>query len=255
MMKLSLTAGLKKAMFKSMIYKTIVFLFTLMLSGFYSENLFAQEKLWIKLEKGLALVLNPTTSEWIPLSAKDQIPAKTVLLTKPDSKLLVFRETTVSETPANGYFFAEDLFPKTRNELVSALVRIETSQLPAGTQPGTDKPVVGLTYGKEKEPGSQNPEIPFLSERLNAVSWFTKQKKYDSALLSIKRILIKYPDLYKNPDLVNGLLELYEKLELYGYLYDESSRLMTKKTAASFDQMVLKWNDLAKKKLTGRGEQ
>lgn len=240
-------------MYKSMIYKTlgIVFFISLIVN---SEQASAQEKLWIKLEKGSALVLNPTTSEWIPLSSKDQVPVKTFLLTKPDSKLIVFRETTVYETPADGYFFAEDLFSKTRNELVSALVRIETSQLPAGSPPSSDKPVVGLTYGKEKELETKNDEVPFLKERQNAIIWFSKQKKYDSALLSIKRLMVKYPKLYKNQDQVNVLLSLYEKLELYGYLYDESSRLMTQKTADEFDQMVIKWNDVAKKQLTGRRE-
>lgn len=239
-------------MYKSMIYKTLSIVFSALLI-LNSGRVSAQEKLWVKLEKGSALVLNPTTSEWIPLSSKDQIPAKTFLLTKANSKLSVFRETAVYETPSEGYFFAEDVFTKTRNELVSALVRIETSQLPAGAHPSPEKPVLGLTYGKEKLKEGTQQEIPFLKERQNAILWFSKQKKFDSALLSIKRLMVKYPELYKNQDQVNLLLSLYEKLELYGYLYDETSRLMTQKTADSFDQMVIKWNEVAKKQLTGRG--
>jgi len=212
----------------------------------------AQEKLWVKVSKGTALVLVPTTNDWIPVSEKDQIPARTVILTKPDTRLSVFRETQVQEAPPDGYFFAEDLFPKTRNELVSALTRIETSQLPSGTQPEKGKPVPGLIYGREKEELASGPDIPWYRERLTAVSWFTKQKKYDSALLSLRRMLVKYPDLYQNQDLVSGLLDLYEKLELYGHLYDETTRLLAHKNAASYDQMVIRWNELAKKKLTGR---
>jgi hypothetical protein len=212
---------------------------------------FSQSEAWIKVDSGAVLYLSPPNSEWIPVSEKQKIPVKTYLLTKPGAKAFLFKETTAYELPAAAYFFGEDVFYKSRVDLVAALTRIEAEQLPANTHaPGDeDRKTLGLIYGEIKEAATAEGAIPYEKERAQAVDWFSAHGQYDEALLSLKRMMTKFPALYLRQAYVEQLLVLYYRLELYGFLLEESNRLLTIKSSEAFNRTVKNWHELAKKQL------
>jgi hypothetical protein len=213
-----------------------------------------QSDIWVNIEKGSALFLNPKTMMWEPIVGKQQLPAKTYVLTKDQAVLRVFKETDVLSAPAGGYFFLADIFLRDRMQVVEELTAIEAQQLPPSSRPDTadEKKVVGLTYGVMAGRASSRPSIPYLEERIKAVESFQAQKRYDAALLSLKRTMALFPALYLHSRLASLLCRLYDSLELYGFLYEETNRLMVVQKEGDFGTMIIQWNELAKNKLTKR---
>jgi hypothetical protein len=226
--------------------KTVVFGVLILLSS----SGMAQSKIWAKLEKGSALYLDPYKNEWIPLGDKQELPMKTFLMTKENARVSLFKETDVFIIAESAYCFIEDAIAKTKAEVVSALTQIEAAELPAlQSEPKDKKKTVGLTYGATPNEADAASKIPYLKERENAVQWFYAQNQFDAALLSHKRMMVKFPALYQSATAVELLLQLYDKLELYGFLGDETRRLMAVQKSAELSQIVVKWSETAKIKL------
>jgi hypothetical protein len=215
---------------------------------------FAQNDVWVNVEKGVALFLNPKSMEWEPIVGKQQLPMKTYVLTKDGTVFRIFKETEVLQAPASGYFFLTDIFLRDRMQVVEELTSIEAQQLPSSIKSDTtnEKRVVGLTYGIPANRTSSEPPIPYFMERTNAIKWFYEQKRYDAALLSLKRTITQFPILCLNQQLTDLLCRLYDKMELYGFLYEETNRLMVVQKEGDFGPIIKQWNDLAKQKLTKR---
>lgn len=214
----------------------------------------AQSDIWVNIEKGSALFLNPKLMTWEPIIGKQQLPAKTYVLTKDQAVLKVFKETDVLSSPARGYFFLSDIFLRDKMQVVEELTSIEAQQLPPSSRPDTmdEKKVVGLTYGMMAGRAASKFSIPYLEERINAVESFQSQKRYDAALLSLKRTMALFPVMYLDSRFANLLCRLYDSLELYGFLYEETNRLMVVQKEGEFGTMIVQWNELAKNKLTKR---
>ncbi|NUM82406.1 hypothetical protein HUU42_16550 [bacterium] len=210
-----------------------------------------QQSLWVKLERGESLYLDPLAMQWVPISAKQTLPSKTFVLTKERTELKLYKETDVYNTPDHGYFFLEDVVLKSKNDLVGALTQIEGEQLPSMKVDSGGKQSVGLTYGF---PGAEKTSvnIPFFEERLNAIRWFYNQKRYDAALLSLKRLLTRFPNQYYSASRLEMLFDLYEKAELYGFIFDETNRLMALQKNDEFGPVIVRWNEVAKKYLLKR---
>jgi len=214
----------------------------------------AQNVIWVHVEAGTALFLNPKTMDWEPIVGKQQVPIKTYVMTKDETVLNIFKETDVLPAPANGFFFLGDLFFRDRMKVVEELTSIETQQLPSSMKSDTTehKKIVGLTYGVLQSHTSNPSSIPYLKERCNTIDWFYTHSRFDAALLSLKRMMIQFPVLYLDPNLTEILCKLYDKLELYGFLYEETNRLMIVQKDGEFGTMITRWNDIAKKKITRR---
>lgn len=214
------------------------------------QPVYSQSKIWIKIEKGSALYLNPTNSEWVPVSSKEEISRKTFVLIKPESEVKFYLETEQYKVPSSGYFFAEDILEKSESDMVEALTKIELEQLPpTDTKTDNDKKVVGLTYGKSENKNDSKSNIPFYTERFSAIKWFMENKKFNSALLSLKRTMTKYPVLYKTGSNFEILCSLYDKTGLYGFLYNETNHLIQKDKSNELQTEIIKWNEIAKNKL------
>lgn len=214
----------------------------------------AQNDVWVNVEKGVALFLNPKSMEWEPIVGKQQLPMKTYALTKDGTVLKIFKETEILQAPVYSYFYIADIFLRDKMQVVEELTSIEAQQLPPSIKSDTtdEKRVVGLTYGiPTSHPSSESP-VPYFKERTNAVKWFYEQQRYDAALLSLKRTMTQFPILCLNLQLTDLLCRLYDKMELYGFLYEETNRLMVMQKEGDFGSMIMQWNDLAKKKLTKR---
>ncbi len=241
-----------------MIFNSAIMTRTLQLVAFIllcSTFANAQIKVWIKLDSGTALYLHPYQQKWLPISAKEEVPLKTFMLTKEGAKATLFKETDVHILPETAYFFIEDVLPKSRVEIVAALTQIEAEQLPKSTRETRERKMpIGLTYGESAvdTTSSNTADIPYLNERQNAIQYFLHHGRYDAALLSQKRLLTKFPTLYQDAQQTERLFMLYDKLELYGFLNDETRRLLSIKRSTEFDKMVEKWNSVAKAKLLNR---
>ena len=216
----------------------------------------AQTTVWVNLEKGDALFLNPSTMGWEPLTGKQRIPAKTYAITKHRSRLKVFVRTEVIDAPPASYFFVTDLFPRDRNQLVEELTSIELQQLPSSGRSDTTKPgrTVGLTYGNPDTRGGPDENVAALDERLMAVGWLEDRASFGPALLCLKRTMTSFPVLYLQPALTERLCSLYDRLGLYGFLYEETRRLLETESEGKMVESLTDWNSLAKVKLTGRQE-
>lgn len=230
--------------YMSMIFKTIFFVF------FITTLMMAQSETWLKLEKGDALYLDVVSMKWQPLGAKEKKAPRTYVLTKAGAMLKIYRETDVYDTPAEAYFYIEDLFVNNKRDLVSAITRIEAEQLPSQPVERSNEKNFGLTYGRANESGMENQSVPYLAERMHAIQWFEAHQYSETALLSLKRLITKFPSLYFEPSNFDRLCSLYMKLNLYGFLFDETNRFMTLKRDDEFGRMVIRWNETAKKKLT-----
>lgn len=210
----------------------------------------SQEKIWAKLEKGNALYLEPHDQKWIPLSDKEQIPTRTFILIKEKSSVSFFKETEAYPLPEKTCCYIEDVLPKSRMEVVSALARIEVAELPS--QPikteQNSRPI-GVAYGEANLTQNADVTIPNFLERQAAVKFFIEQERYDAALLSQKRLMTKFPTTYQTPSQVEILFSLYDKLELYGFLSDETRRLSVIAKSNELNNIILKWSEAAKKKL------
>ena len=131
------------------------------------------------------------------------------------------------------------------------MTRIEAEQLPENTQePGAPaaRPL-GLTYGRPTDATSAAQDIPYRQERLHAVAWFYDHDRFDAALLTLKRAMTKYPYLYAETALVERLLGLYDHLALYGFLLDESERLLDAEVSEPYTRLVHDWHERAKNRL------
>ncbi len=218
----------------------------------FSLAVFAQETVWVKVDSGSALYLNPEQMQWTPLSEKQQLVAKSYLMVKPESKLTIFEGTNQYEIGSDMYFYIEDIFERDRMAIVAALTRIEAEQLPltpaAPQKPATDSRTIGLTYGKTFTANS-SVDIPYEQERLNAYNWFHSRGYHGQALLILKRMMTKFPKSYLEEKYSEQLFSLYDQLKLYGFLLDESTRLLVQTKAEPFRQRVSAWNELAKEQL------
>lgn len=224
----------------------------LVLAGF--SILSAQEQVWLKLEKGDAVMLLPSTVQWQPLSAKTETPKRTYLLTKNGSSVQLYHATDVYTVPENCYVFVDDVIPKNKSAVVAELTRIEAEQLPK-TNSRTDTsrtPDVGLTYGKPSSLPSPEMNIPYRKERMNMVSAFVRMKREDGAVLTLKRMMTKYPALYLDQSLVEQLFTLYEQQGLDGFLFDESTRLLSLYRSNEFSVKIGQWNKRAKQRLSDK---
>lgn len=230
-----------------MIFKAICFILL-------TSPLMGQSEIWLKLEKGDAMYLDVTSMKWQPLGSKEKIAPRTYVLTKADATLKIYRETDVYDAPAGGYFYIEDMFVNNKRDLVSAITRIEAEQLPSQPVERTNDQKFGLTYGRVNETRAENQSVPYLTERMRAIYWFEEHQYAETALLSLKRLISKFPSLYFEPSNFDRLCSLYMKLGLYGFLFDETNRFMTLKRDDEFGQMVIRWNETAKKKLTTSGQ-
>ena len=212
---------------------------------------FSQTNVWIKVEKGTVLNLDPSQMQWVPVSEKQQLHVKSFLITKTNTQASIFKNTDVYELPQDAYFFVHDIFQKSRMEIVSSLTQIEAGQLPDNTNEPGEKTTkaFGLTYGRPQEQEPSTDVVPNERERLNAVNWFYEHNQSHAALLSLKRMMTKFPLLYLKESYVERLLTLYKELLLYGFLLDESSRLLALKKSKTFNEMLSGWHQLAKKKL------
>ena len=215
----------------------------------------AQSQVWLDVQAGAVLYLDPVQSDWVPVTGKQQIPERTFLVVKPDTRLRLFKEAEVYDLPSPGYFFVEDVPHKGRVEVVAALTRIEAAQLPApAAKPASQQARrIGVTYGKPPGTTVGGGAIPYKAERAAAIAWFYEQGRLDAALLSIKRMMTRYPSLYLDLAYVKQLLHCYEQLELYGFLLDETKRLMDVEVSANYEQTIEHWHTLATQKLLRDG--
>ncbi len=215
----------------------------------------AQPQVWLDVQAGTALYLDPVQSDWVPVTGKQQIPERTFLLVKPDTRLRLFKEAEVYDVPSPGYFFVEDVAHKDRLEVVAALTRIEAAQLPApAARPASQQARrIGVTYGQPPGATMRGGTIPYQTERAAAIAWFYEQGRLDAALLSLKRMMARYPSLYLDLAYVKQLLYCYEKLELFGFLLDETKRLMEAGVSADYEQTIEHWHDLATQRLLRDG--
>ena len=206
---------------------------------------------WIKVEAGTARYLDPYQATWAPVSDGQQVRLHAYLLTQAAARAFLFKETNAVELPPSAYFYLEDVLPKTRVEVVAALTRIEVSQLPVNTnEPGKGEPkTIGLTYGQPVQDAQTTEAVPYEQERYQAVQWFYERGRLDAALLSLKRTMTKFPRLYTREAYVEQLFHLYSELALYGFLLDESKRLLKAGVSEQFDVMVHHWHGLAKDRL------
>ncbi|MFZ4619571.1 MAG: hypothetical protein ACOYNS_03360 [Bacteroidota bacterium] len=214
----------------------------------------SSEQVWVKLEKGDALVLLPTSGQWQPISVKTEIPKRTFLLTKGKSFVKVFHATDMVEVPENCYVFVDDVTVKSKIEVVAELTRIEAEQLPnSDRSKDTLKiPDVGLTYGKRAAAPSDKFSIPYKTERLNMAAAFLRNDRQDGAVLTLKRMMTKYPSLYLDQTIVDQLFTLYERLGLDGFLFDESAKLIALYRNNDFSEKLSRWNTLAKQRLSDK---
>lgn len=215
---------------------------------------YAQPEVWLKVDAGDVLYLDPDAAAWTPAAARQRVPAHAFLLTKPDARATLFRATESYDVPAGAYFFIGDVFPRSRVQLVDALTRIEASQLP-GPAPDerTGERTLGLTYGARPTPTSaNNVSVPHEAERRRAVAFFYEHGRYDAALLTLKRSMNKFPDLYADEDRVQLLMDLYARFRLYGFLLDECDRLMDAPHSEPFAQLLRDWHATAREALALR---
>jgi hypothetical protein len=178
------------------------------------------------------------------------------VLTANCDQFKAFKETDVATAPANGYFFLDDIFQRNKLQIVEELTIIESQQLRSTIKGDSSqqKNVFGLTYGMPTTARTTDPQksIPYFKERENAIYRFFDQRRYDASVLSLKRLIVQYPSLYYNMKLTELLLKLYEKLELYGFIYSETNWLLLVQKDGDFGSSLKSWNDFAKQKLIKR---
>jgi hypothetical protein len=216
----------------------------------------SQMKVWVYTHGGNTRFYNPQTMGWEPIIEKQQVPVKTYVLTSEGVQFKVFKGADVAEGPSNGYFFLDDVFPRKKIQIVEELTIIESQQLRSTSKGDSlnQKNIYGLTYGlpSTKKISDPSSTIPHFKEWENAVNWFYEQKRYDAAVLSLKRLVVQFPSLYYNIKFTDLLMKLYEKLELYGFIYSETNWLIAIQKEGDSGVTLKKWNELAKQKLTNR---
>lgn len=208
-------------------------------------------KYWVAVEQGSAFYYDVGTMAWVPIVHKEELSRKVFILIKDNSSVKIYTETSSIPVPNNAYFFLEDIGIKSKNDVVGGMIQIEAEYLPVekGNNAKEGAPAIGLTYGQKPQTGVEHSSIPFYAERVNAIEWFMKAKRYDAAILSLKRMMMKYPMLYNDPAMLETLFSLYDKHELYGLLFDETTRLNTVALPARNNELVQKWYGVSKAKL------
>ena len=210
----------------------------------------AQTEVWLKVEAGELLYLAPGLPDWVPAQERERLPLQAFVLTGPETRALLFRATETYELPAGAYLFVEDVFPKTRMEIIDALTRIEAAQLPAAPRREREaaRPL-GLTYGAPARAAHAGGQVPFLHQRRAAVRHFYARERYDAALLMLKRSLHKFPDLYGDEDDLRLLLDLYARFGLHGFLLDECERLLEAPPTEAHAELLRRWRTVAREAL------
>jgi hypothetical protein len=212
-----------------------------------------QSEGWLKVIQGTALYLDPAQHEWVPVADRQQVVLHTYVLTQEATQARLFKETDAVDLPPGAYFYLDDALPKTRVGVVAALTRIEAAQLPATIQaPDDASRPVGLTYGTAADTTTTSTAIPHREARAQAIRWFLDRERYEAALLSLKRMMTRFPSLYTQQAYVEQLLQLYDRLALHGFLLDESERLLTVRASEPFTRMVHDWHETAKTHLLHR---
>ena len=198
---------------------------------------------WINVESGRALYLNPENFEWIPLAGQVKIPIKTYVLTHDSSTTVLYHQTDVYPLPPNSYTYLQDVLNIHRSDLVKKLTQIEAEQLPIPDNDDISSRRLGVTYGKNLGNSSGgNYSIPYLTERLNAIHWYLKHDRVEVSLLLLKRVMTKYPVLYKEPDKFDLLCSLYDQLNLYGFLYNETQKVIQMNISQELKNLAVSWS-------------
>ncbi len=203
----------------------------------------------MKVEKGNVLYLSPAQSEWVPCSSKEKISAKTYILTKDSTVATIFKDAESYEIPSDSYFFGNDIFELNRLEIVSALTFIEAEQLPETEKKDSTK-TIGLIYGNQSQSNETEMTIPFEKERKNAIAWFVNNNYYSAALLSLKRIVSRYPNAYLDINYMEQLFYLYDWFGLHGFLREEADMLLKLESKNEYKNRVHKWHEIAMEKLS-----
>ncbi len=192
--------------------------------------------------------------KWEPLEGKQSLPLKTFILTSNNANIQIFKETEIYDTPGNGYFFISDILKRSTTELVEEITLMEAQQLRVLDKNDSIKNnVIGLTYGQNPiSVVDRSKYVPYYKERESAVKWFYNTKRFDAALLSLKRTVMQYPILYDDKDLIELLFKLYDINGLYGFLYNETTWLLKTSKNATPENELQKWNNIARKKLTAK---
>ncbi|MBP6672995.1 MAG: hypothetical protein KA247_07585, partial [Bacteroidetes bacterium] len=141
-----------------------------------------------------------------------------------------------------------------KSAVVAELTRIEAEQLPNSNngKDSTRTQDVGLTYGKRPASSSDMVTVPYKNERLNMVAAFLQINRGDGAVLTLKRMMTKYPALYLDQSLVEQLFTLYEQQGLDGFLFDESTKLLSLYRSNEFSVKIVQWNKRAKQRLSDK---
>lgn len=211
----------------------------------------AQTEVWLKVDHGHVLILSAGDPEWTPSGERQRVPVNSFLLTGEEAEATLFRATESFDVPSGSYVFVDDVFPKSRMELVDALTRIEAAQLP-GRGPAEAEPdrPLGLTYGSPSQSASTTSgEVPYEAERRRTVAHFYALDRFDAALLSLKRSMTKFPELYEDDATVELLLDLYGRFQLYGFMLDECDRLLNRPQAEPVAAVLQHWRDIAEEAL------
>lgn len=184
-----------------------------------------KDSYWVTVSKGAALHLNPFTNNWEPISQKEQIRKHTFVLTKENSEIVVYENENTVTVSSNMYVYLNDLFIKNDTDLLSKITKIQMDQLPSSKN-GTKnkKREIGLTFGEIKA-SKEAADILHLQERINAINHFDKSQLKRSSLLTLKRLMTKYPSLYLDYEYTKKLFDYYEEFNLKGVLFDESLAL------------------------------
>ncbi|MCB0278882.1 MAG: hypothetical protein KDD94_05235 [Calditrichaeota bacterium] len=207
-----------------------------------------QEKIWIKVNSGSALYLNPYTAKWVPINGREEIPVNTYIIIKDNSDIELFRETEVISITEATYFFLADAFVNSKYDIMLRLARIEAEQFPL-PEKNNQKRQAGLIYGANAKTEIKTNDIPNIAERKNAVEFFIKTNHYASALLSQKRMMSKFPSLYSDPEQVNRLFILYDYHQLNENIYEESKRLLNSDNSDDLAKLIKKYHTDARLKL------
>lgn len=179
---------------------------------------------WVNVFEGDVLYLNPENLEWTPIHTKEQISLDTYILSKPNSKYKLFLETDVYEMSGELNFYIKDLLQKSKEDILLELTRIEAKQLKSvPVKKENRKKAFGKVYGNDKRSDKKN--VLNIEKYDYTIQYFFENNWHGAALLSQKRLFVRFPSLYTNAKHINRLLELYKFYDFKGFIYDETSRI------------------------------
>lgn len=216
---------------------------------FFLISILTKDSLWVTVSKGAAVYLNPYTNSWEPIAQKQQIREHTFLLTKNNSEVVIYNQEQTVKISSNMYVYLNDLFVENKNQLMSKLNKIQMDQLPKTEIDKTGKKrSIGLTFGALTKPKIEI-DIPYLKERINTVNYLDNENNSKAALLTLKRLMTKYPEMYFDYNYTKKLFDYYSEYNLKGMLYDESLALKQMDVDEKLKQFVISSHDKIKAEL------